>query len=275
MGYCKKVLFFLIIAMSLLFLIGGLVWASHPFLKTGKIAHVSIDDVTQCLQNLTKDSALYNSLFDEPFFSYLKELHIDYGCSFTCYIFEQDGDFNVSQIPNKYIDEFKRNSQWLKFGYHGIKPSFHRPNNVNYKQFAASYLRLNRELSRFASDSSRASILRLDYFYATPREITFLTNNGVRTLLAADDDRRSYFLPFEKNKLLIQNNSIHYDKLKYLRTNIRIENNDFPYLNILRNRNRDTLVIFTHEWKLDKINKYKLARTIKILKDQKYKFICE
>lgn len=254
---------------------GIYIWGYHPFLKTGRIAHVSIDDVTQCFQNLTKDSALYNSLFDEPFFSFLRELHDDYGCSFTCYIFEQDGDFDVSQIPNKYSDEFKRNSQWLKFGYHGLRPSSHIPNNVSYKQFTESFLRLNRELSRFASDSSRAYVLRLDYFYATNGEVSFLKNHGVRTLLSADDNRRSYYLPYRNNERLLHINSIHYNGLKYLRTNIRIENTDVPYLNILKNRNRDTLVVFTHEWKLDKCSKYKLERTIKILKDQNYKFICE
>lgn len=261
-------------AFALSLLIYG-IYFFHPFLRTGKVAHISIDDVSKCFNNISEDSAKYRSIFDEPFFSFLKELHDDYNCAFTCYCFVNDSDFNVSQIPNKFARELTDNSDWLKFGFHGIKPSIHKPTNVKYLEFASAFSHFQKEVMRFASSHNIASILRLDYYYATSGEVVFLKNNGVRTLLSADDDRRSYYLPFQRNKQLINKNSIHYDGLKYLRTNIKIENTVFPYINILQNRERDTLVIFTHEWKLGRLNKYKLRRTIKILKEQDYKFISE
>lgn len=247
----------------------------HPFLHAGRVAHISIDDVSKCFISLSEDSMKYGSIFDEPFFRYLKELHEDYDCSVTCYCFENDGDFDVSQVPIKYARELADNSDWLKFGFHGIKPMAHRPINVKYSEFTTAFSNFQKAVERFASCHNLATMLRLDYFYATPSEVVFLRNNGVRTLLSADDDRRNYYLPFQKNRQLIHKNSIEYEGIKYLRTNIRIENIDFPYFNILKNRNRDTLVIFTHEWKLDNLNKYKLKRTIKILKEQNYIFICE
>lgn len=271
----KKVKSVSIAVLLLILVVAFYLWVFHPFLQRGKTAHISVDDVTICLQNLTKDSLKYNSIFEEPFFSYLKELHDIYGCAITCYVFEKDGTFNIDQMPTKYSDEFKKNSSWLKFGFHGIRGSAHKPSNVNYNSFTASFQRCNKSISLFASEQSKASILRLDYYYATPGEIDFLIGHGINTLLSADDDRRSYSLPFINNNQLLRNNSICFEGIKYLRTNIRIENIDFPYFNILKNRNRDTLVIFTHEWKLDNLNKYKLKRTIKILKEQNYKFICE
>lgn len=256
-------------------ILGSIIYFCHPFLKSGGIAHVSVDDVTKSFQNLTKDSMQYNSLFEEPFFSYLKELHDKYGSSFTCYAYEQDSSFNINQMPLKFSKEFESNSDWLKIGFHGVRPSTHTPTNISYIEFTNSFTRFNKELHRFASAKNKASILRLDFFYATTGEVDFLVHNGVKVLLSADDDRRSYFLPFNKNRQLIDDNSISYKNLKYLRTNIRIENTDIPYINLLRNRRRDTLVIFTHEWKLNKINRYKLNRTLSILKDQNYKFIAE
>ena len=275
MGIVKKIkrisfLFFLCIIV-----IGIYIWLYHPFLDYNRTAHISIDDVTKSFQNLCKDSNKYNSIFEEPFFAYLKHLHDDYSCAITCYVFERDGDFDISQFPQKYSDEFKNNSTWLKFGFHGITLSKHVPNNVSFNNFVGSFCRFNRELSRFASEESKANIIRLDYYYATTKEVEFLVKHGVTTLLSSHDDRRSYHLPFAKNNQLITQNSIQYNGLKYLRTNIRIENIDFPYFNILRNRDKDTLVIFTHEWKLDKINKYKLEKTIKILSEKNYRFICE
>ena len=256
-------------------LLGCFTYFYHPFLKSGGIAHVSIDDVTTSFQNLTKDSMKYDCLFEEPFFSYLKELHDKYGSSFTCYAYEQDSSFNINQMPVKFAKEFESNSDWLKIGFHGVKPSIHTPNNISYSEFTKSFSRFNKELDRFASIKKKPSILRLDFFYATTGEVDFLVNNGVKVLLSADDDRRSYYLPINRNRQLIKDNSVNYKNLKYLRTNIRIENIDIPYINLLRNRRRDTLVIFTHEWKLNKINRYKLNRTLSILKDQNYIFIAE
>lgn len=264
---------YLVGILVLLLLWGG--ESFHPFLHTDKVAHISIDDVSKCFINLCKDSIKYESIFDEPFFSYLKELHDDYGCSVTCYCFEQDGDYNISHVPKKFAHEFTANSDWLKFGFHGIKPSSHKPTNVNYSEFAFAFSHFRKEVERFSSYQNLATILRLDYFYATPGEVEFLRENGVSTLLSADDDRRSYSLPYHKNSQIIDKNSIQYGGVKYLRTNIRIENIDFPYVNILRNRDRDTLVVFTHEWKLNWLNRKKFQRTIKILKEQNYKFICE
>ena len=264
-----------ILLFILVLIFGYIVCSYHPFLKSGGIAHISIDDVTRSFQNLTKDSMKYDNLFEEPFFSYLKELHDKYGCSITCYAYEQDSFFNVKQMPVKYAKDFESNSVWLKIGFHGVKPNAHTPRNISYSEFTKSFSRFNKELCRFASVKNKASILRLDFFYATTGEVDFLVHNGVKVLLSADDDRRSYYLPFNKNRQLIDDNSINFNNLKYLRTNIRIEKIDIPYINILRNRRRDTLVIFTHEWKLNKINRYKLNRTLSILKEQNYKFIAE
>ena len=47
--------------------------------------HISFDDVASCISNLSKNS--YASLFDEPFFGWLKNLHDTYGAKFSLYIY--------------------------------------------------------------------------------------------------------------------------------------------------------------------------------------------
>ena len=61
--------------------------------------HMSFDDVTNCIKNLyTKE---YESLFDEPFFSWLRELHNEYGARFSLYVYNIS---DLSNIPDKYKD---------------------------------------------------------------------------------------------------------------------------------------------------------------------------
>jgi len=250
------------------------IYESHPFLGGAKYAHISVDDVTKCYQRLTKDSLKYKSVFDDNFFSYLKKLHEDYGCAVTLYSFKAEGDFDISEMPLKFYREFKDNSSWLKIGFHAVAPSVHHPKN-DYEAFSKGFDDFNSAVEKFAGENVKTKILRLDFYYADEMEIDFLKTKGITTLLSADDDRRSYCLPHNKNRILIDNNSIHHNGIKYLRTNIRIENIDIPYLNLIKNRDRDTVVVFTHEWKLSRVNRYKLKRTIEILSDCKYKFISE
>ena len=205
----------------------------------------------------------------------MKGLHDEYGCSVTLYSFLGNDSFTINQVPTKFKKDFETNRNWLKIGFHGVKPLSHRPTNRNFAEFTQGYEQFNTAVGVFAGEGSIAKTLRLDFYYTTNQEANFLKQNGVRTLLSADDDRISYSLPFKINRHIISNNSIEYDGINYLRTNIRIENIDVAYINIVKNCKMDTLVVFTHEWKLSRINRYKLERTVEILKDCDYTFISE
>ena len=48
----------------------------------------------------------YNSVFQNETLSWYKELHEKYGVIISCYCYYEDGDFNLSQFPDKYKSEF-------------------------------------------------------------------------------------------------------------------------------------------------------------------------
>ncbi len=56
----------------------------------GKIVHLSFDDVSICMKDLTKESSKYRSIFQHPFLRELKDIHEATGAKFTLYIYEQD-----------------------------------------------------------------------------------------------------------------------------------------------------------------------------------------
>jgi hypothetical protein len=96
-----------------------------------KMMHFSFDDTIASLRDLTEKSASYASIFDQPFFSVLKQLHDQYGTVFSCYCFYQilnvdDSsivEFSLEDVTDSYAREFAQNSSWLKFGFHSLHGS--------------------------------------------------------------------------------------------------------------------------------------------------------
>ena len=96
-----------------------------------RMIHFSFDDTISSLRDLTEKSSTYTSVFQQPFFKVLKELHDTYGACFSCYCFYQilnsaDAsvvDFSLEDVTDAYAEEFTENANWLKFGYHSLHGS--------------------------------------------------------------------------------------------------------------------------------------------------------
>ena len=77
-----------------------------------KKCHLSIDDVSSCLINLSTKSDSYKSLFEEPFFGFLLKLHNSYRASFTLYAYEDlcvDVEENKIYTFGVYLSKDKKN----------------------------------------------------------------------------------------------------------------------------------------------------------------------
>ncbi len=77
-----------------------------------KYMHLSIDDNVFCFEDLAKND--YDSLFDQPYFGKLKELHDEYGAVVSLYTYNK----TLEKVSDKYAEEFKANASWLKVGLH-------------------------------------------------------------------------------------------------------------------------------------------------------------
>ena len=212
----------------------------------GKKVHLSFDDVSICMKDLVRDSAKYNSIFQQPFLSELQKIHESTGAKFTLYVYENDSDYEISQFPQKFADEFDSNSEWLKIGYHAMSPSISKDSISKSSIFIPSFHRADSILTtKFRHAKSK--ILRLHYFHATQEEVAFLVSKGITTLLAADDERISYSLSEYENSELISNECFQKNGMTYISTDHRCER-DNTILGLLRNANDEYVVIFTHEW---------------------------
>lgn len=124
-------------------LFGGCYGCYFYYSFHGKNVHLSFDDCYLCLKDLTTDSTKYKCLFEQPFFADLKDLHESTGAKFTLYTYEEVNDFNIAQLPAKYVKEIKDNCDWLKIGYHAKNPTISKDSIGIYKVFTESYTKVD------------------------------------------------------------------------------------------------------------------------------------
>lgn len=179
-----------------------------------KTFHFSIDDVSQVSSNLADTT--YTSIFEEPILEKLRELHQKYGAVFSLYCM---GDYCIN---SKYSDEIIENSNWLKWGYHGLGASSSK-----------------RGISKFhnqVKDSVGSLIcidkcVRIDYYAADFLTCLKLLYFGYRGVFTADDWGRNpnrnnnYYLTNKQCRLLNSTNTLRDFRtgLYFFKTDFRLE----------------------------------------------------
>lgn len=223
-----------------------------------KYFHISIDDSNSIFEDLTNNADLYNSIFDQPTLSYVKELHDKYGVKISFYVFyswavSKDG-FTLSKATDRYQSEFSNNADWLKFGFHAKDASAYEA--INDKEEYVYYTKTIRELRRIVGDNSIDYFVRLDRYVADKNVVKVLHDNGIVGLLIADDQSRSSYSLSQDETEKCYDDDWYEDDLgmKYTPTDIRvesIENDDQFYASLDFINKQKRIEIFTHEWKLE------------------------
>ncbi len=118
-----------------------------------KTYRVGVDDVIWCFENIWKHQDTYTSIFDDPYLRMYRDLHEEYGTHVHMHIYYQtvDGSFNLSMFPDKYLDEFRQNANWLRFSFHALADLPDSPyKNAPYEQVMKEGRMVEREILRFA-----------------------------------------------------------------------------------------------------------------------------
>lgn len=223
--------------------------------------HISIDDFFVILKEITEREAQYGSLFEYPVFAFFKQMHEQYDAVFHCYCFGEDKEgFSLAGVTRKFRQEFERNAEWLQFGFHGINyDAVYGDNggtrviNRNVEQAAEDYAFVMGQLAEIVGKRALDFTPRIHFFAGTKDccKAWKDAKYGIKGLLAADDDRYSYYHNSSQHDELIAQN-VWYDaelELLFRRTNIRLENE--KDIGALRRKVRafadGIQVVFTHE----------------------------
>lgn len=281
----KKIFLLLISAVIIVFLgISGIFaynTLSKPKAPENGYIHLSFDDTIDVFRDLTQNKDTYDSIFDNEFLGFCKEMHDKYGAVFSFYCFYEKDDFSLANCTNKFAGEFGDNSDWMKFGFHNMSEEGNLANSSN-AEAAQFYTTVTNQLLRITGDSNCIdSIIRLQNFAGSSDAINGLSSssNGITGLLTADDNRVSYYLDADKNIYIADNDELYDEErnLYLISTDLRLENSISPYtdlINISKDDKQNTIIeVFTHEWKFGTIMKSKIKSVCKFADKAGYKWM--
>ena len=223
--------------------------------KTPKFAHLSFDDVQYCMMDLQTNADTYTSIFDNPFFAMLKDLHDTYGAVVSLYLFLTNSMDGISGYPDKFAVDFADNADWLKFGLH---------------QGGSNYASTTAQTALTDYNTFTSNIVRIagtvDAIDRCPRLGNFAGNSdsmlamrdadaGIVGLLSAYDTRDSYYLSSADSAFVYKHGRLYdtVNRLTFFRSLMAMEaqapTNTLPPLRTLAGVNgSDYAILMMHEY---------------------------
>lgn len=215
----------------------------------GTLIHFSVDDTIAVFENLTKEE--YSSCFDEPVLGFFKSLNEQYGLKVTMYCFyEKSKGFSLKDGTEKFREEFRQNSHWLKFGFHG-RNCDSKYNEYEKDEFIRETELVYENLERMVSPEAISYNVRLGFATGNMECVNAFKQKypKFQTLYGAEDKRIEYYLSKEENDVLLEQGSFFESKvgITIVLSELRLEmQQDMPsYLKRLQSR--DGYAFFTHE----------------------------
>lgn len=141
----------------------------------------TVDDNIKFLRELSYGS--YESLFDHPYTAMYRRLHERFDLKIQLNLFFEEGYFDLSMMPDKYRDEWKQSSSWLKLSFHSRLENENPYIESNYGEVFHDATAVRREIERFAGGESLAKTTTVHWCRATSEGVRALKDAGVCGLL--------------------------------------------------------------------------------------------
>ena len=154
---------------------------------------LSSDDNIVFLQDLTNNN--YSSIFDHPYLAVYKKAHDLYGAKvhlnlFYCFDDEARAKFNnereyfdLSMMTDRYKEEFRANSDWLKLAFHSASEYPGRPYEFSSgEEIIRDCIAVCREIIRFAGAECISNSTTTHFGSANLECVRALRSLGFRSL---------------------------------------------------------------------------------------------
>jgi len=205
----KKILKILIVLLLIAFIVMMILGASFYYNWWGNgdpdgQVHISINGVSDVFEDLTEHRDEYTSIYDNDTLSFLKYCHDTYGATFTLYCYFETDDFNMTMVPDTYLEEFEETHEWLSFGFYAksdIKPT----EEVTPDQLSADFVQFMEESQRITGNGHVT--LRLADWELTPEAVDALKQRGVSSLFTVSDEKAGYYFTEEQNAMVLAEDS--------------------------------------------------------------------
>lgn len=168
----------------------------------------SVDDNIWFLQDITANKDTYTSIFDNPYLGLYREMHEKYGIKVHLNIFYEtpkNGGFNLTQMTDKFKDEWRRNADWLHLSFHANSEYPDRPYiATSYGTMRRDHDKVIAEIRRFAGEEVLLPETTVHWGESTREGIRALRAAGMRyfagylTLTESKTPSVSYYLTPDK-----------------------------------------------------------------------------
>ena len=188
-------------------------WAKDAYKKY----RLSLDDNIWFLKDIAKNEQLYKSIFDNKYLGFFKRLHEAFGTKVHFNLYYEDGDFNLSQMPVKYKQEWQQNAHWIALTFHALGNDPDKPYlNTTYEKINEHCKLITNEIVRFAGQELLSPYTTVHWGEVTKEGCNALKDFGFKGLvgyfiLPDGIPAVSYYLDPEKTAHL-NGRDIWYDK---------------------------------------------------------------
>jgi hypothetical protein len=203
----------------------------------------SIDDNIWFLKDIAGNAERYKSIFENPYLGFLKKVHDTYGTKIHLNLYYQTDGFNLSQMTDKFKNEWKANAGWLGLSFHALGNDPDSPYiNAGYDQVKKDCTLVKEQIRRFAGEEVMGPETTLHWGEATVEGCRALRDSGYTALAGyfnVDDNQSpvSYYLNEEqrrniKNRFIWRDNKegIIFARIALVVNTVKLEQ-ILPYLN--------------------------------------------
>lgn len=192
---------------------------------------LSIDDNIWFLQDIAVHVEEYTSIFDNSYLGFLKKVNEQYGTKIHINIFYQSEGFNLTQLTDRFKNEWIDNASWLRLSFHALQEKPDKPYlHAGYDEVKKDCELVMDQIRRFAGSELLGPVTTLHWGEATIEGSRALRDAGYAGQLGyfnVDDDLPpvSYYLNIEKRRHL-KNRFIWKDNLEdivFIRSSIVID----------------------------------------------------
>lgn len=151
----------------------------------------TVDDNIRVFKEINEGQ--FASIFDHPYLAMYRRLHEKHGLCVQLNLFYRWGEFDLSQMTDRYREEWRQNADWLKLSFHSQLENVRPYEHSGYDEVFADCGDVQREILRFATPENLGKTTTVHYCEATEEGLRALADQGVKGLLGLySNTRHSY-----------------------------------------------------------------------------------
>lgn len=153
--------------------------------RSRKRFRFSVDDNICFLKDLATRPETYPSLFEHGYLGFWREMHRAFGAKIHLNLYYQTDGFDLTQMPDRWKEEWRENAAWLHLSFHALQDQPDRPyRNARYAQIAHDFDLVTEHIRRFAGDAVLGNTTTIHWAECPADGVRALRDRGIENLVA-------------------------------------------------------------------------------------------